>query len=252
MNITNYKKPESAIPSIEKEIKTEQGNNNAMKALEIYEKVFTEIIKREGAAELFEYLKNETDFFTAPASTNFHSNFKGGLASHSVQVYKNLRRIMNTDWMKEMFGIDPSEETMAIVALLHDICKVNNYIYKENARKYKDDTLKNEKGYPGVWLDLPGYEINKENNLPGHGELSVFMIEQYMKLTLEESFAIRYHMGLYEGESKMREISGCFADYPLSFALHMADDMAGKYCEKTITQEDKIQIEHDKYLAKRG
>ena len=143
MNITNYKKPESAIPSTEKEIKTEQGNNDAMKALEIYEKVFTEIIKREGAAELFEYLKNETDFFIAPASTNFHSNFKGGLASHSVQVYKNLRRIMNTDWMKEMFGIAPSEETMAIVALLHDICKVNNYIYKENARKYKDDTLKN-------------------------------------------------------------------------------------------------------------
>ena len=75
MNITNYKKPESAIPSTEKEIKTEQGNNDAMKALEIYEKVFTEIIKREGAAELFEYLKNETDFFIAPASTNFHSNF---------------------------------------------------------------------------------------------------------------------------------------------------------------------------------
>lgn len=227
---------------------TEEEEIRIMNGLDVYTKAFEEIIKREGAQEMFEYLKS-TDFFEAPASTNFHSNFKGGLVAHSVEVYKNLRKIMKTDWMREMLGVEPSEETQAIIALLHDVCKVNNYIYKESARKYKDDTLKNKNGYPGVWLDLPGYEINKDNHLPGHGELSVFMINQHMNLTLEESFAIRYHMGLYEGENKMREVSSVFAEYPLAFALHLADDMASKFCEKTITQEDKIQIERDRYLA---
>lgn len=243
MNLANYKK--EIKESVKKENKQEE---NTMQVLEIYKKVFNEVITRSGANTLLEYLEKETDFFEAPASTNFHSNFKGGLAMHSIQVYKNLRKILNTDWMREMLGISADEETIAVVALLHDVCKVNNYIYKEKARKYKDDTLKNDKGYPGVWLDLPGYEINKENKLPGHGELSVFLIQQYMELTLEECFAIRYHMGLYEGESKMREISDVFTNYPLAFALNLADDMASKFCEKTITQDDKIEIEHNKYL----
>ena len=249
MNISNYNINKNAGNNQEKETKENaKMTQETMTGLDVYEKAFSEIITRDGAKEMLDWLTS-TDFFEAPASTNFHSNFKGGLASHSIQVYKNLRKIVNTDWMQEMLGISPSEETMAVIALLHDVCKVNNYTYKENARKYKDDTLKNDKGYPGVWLDLPGYEINKENNMPGHGELSVFMINQYMRLSLEESFAIRYHMGLYEGENKMREVSGVFANYPLAFALNLADDMASKYCEKTITQEDKIQIEHDKYLA---
>lgn len=249
-NIANTQENKQEKNNNEKEnTEMTQENTTIMTGLNVYEKAFDEIIKREGAKELFDWLKG-TDFFEAPASTNFHSNFKGGLAAHSIQVYKNLRKIMGTEWMKEMLGCEASEETLAIVALLHDVCKVNNYTFKESARKYKDDTLKNEKGYPGVWLDLPGYVVN-ENTLPGHGELSVFMISQYMSLTLEESFAIRYHMGLYEGENKMREVSNVFGTYPLAFALHLADDMASKYCEKTLTQDDKIQLEREKYLSKK-
>lgn len=254
MNLENYKRKISETYQekeiIESEKEKEKVEEQKMTLIEVYDKAF-ENIEREGKEEFLNWLKNETDFFEAPASTNFHSNFKGGLALHSINVYKILRNIMNTPWMKELIlkdGKEYSEETLAIVSLLHDVCKANNYIYKPNARKYKDDTLKNKNGYPGVWFDLPGYEVNKENTLPGHGELSVFMISQYMRLTMEESIAIRYHMGLYEGESKMREIAGAFSNYPLAFALHLADDMAGKFMEKTITQEDKVKEAHDMYI----
>lgn len=35
-------------------------------------------IKRDGIEDLIKYLLEETDYFTAPASTKFHSNFDGG------------------------------------------------------------------------------------------------------------------------------------------------------------------------------
>ena len=35
--------------------------------------------------------EEKTDFFVAPASTQFHSNCEGGLSSHSVNVYKRFK-----------------------------------------------------------------------------------------------------------------------------------------------------------------
>lgn len=61
-----------------------------LKALKTeYVNIYNENIKREGADKLLEFL-SKRDFFTAPASTKYHSAFDGGLVLHSLNVYHCL------------------------------------------------------------------------------------------------------------------------------------------------------------------
>ena len=162
-----------------------------MEILELKEKfcdLYRSVIKREGAEELLDYLCGSgSDFFTAPASTRFHGNYPGGLCEHSLNVYQGLCEYLKRPYTKTLFQNEYSEETVAIVALLHDICKVN--VYKTSMRNVKNDA--------GVWDKVPYYEF--DDNLPyGHGEKSVYIVGGFMRLTREEAFAIRYHMGFSE------------------------------------------------------
>jgi len=110
----------------------------------------------------------------------------------------------------EMAEMVVSEETVAIVALLHDICKVN--VYKTSFRNVKKD---------GVWVSVPFYEF--DDKMPyGHGEKSVYIINGYMRLTREEAFAIRFHMG-FSKEEDGRTVSSAFEMYPLAMANYVAD-----------------------------
>ena len=43
------------------------------------------LIKRDGISDLMKYLEN-SDFYTAPASTRFHLAEPGGLLAHSLNV----------------------------------------------------------------------------------------------------------------------------------------------------------------------
>ncbi len=95
-------------------------------------------VNREGIEKLIEFLE-KTDFYTAPASTRYHNNFEGGLAEHSLNVYRALKELTNGEW---------PEETIIIVGLLHDICKVNNY--KVEMRNKKDPDT-------GTWFQEPFY-----------------------------------------------------------------------------------------------
>ena len=96
-----------------------------------YKKKFIEIyrakIKREGADKLLEFLE-DSDFFTAPASTRYHGSHPGGLVEHSINVYECLCDYMARPRVKELYGMNYSEESIAIVSLLHDICKTNFYV----------------------------------------------------------------------------------------------------------------------------
>lgn len=181
--------------------------------------IYKRCIKREGAEELLEYLTGpQSDFFTAPASTRYHNSCRGGLVNHSLNVYDCLCDIVSRDKMKE-YGCVPSEETIAIVSLLHDICKVN--FYKESTRNVKDEN--------GTWQKVPYFEI--DDKLPyGHGEKSVYIITGFMRLTREEAFAIRYHMG-YSSTEDERNVSAAFEMFPLAFALSVADSEATYYLE---------------------
>ncbi len=184
-------------------------------------KIYNENIKREGADKLLEYLQSPaSDFFTAPASARFHSSFEGGLCEHSLNVYDCLRGYLQSPRIKEQFGFEYSEESIAIVALLHDLCKVG--IYKKGFRNVKDER--------GVWQRVDTFEY--DDRLPyGHGEKSVYIISGYMKLTREEAFAIRYHMGYSSEREDPRNVSLAFEMFPLAFAVSVADSEATYFVE---------------------
>ena len=186
------------------------------KFIEIYNKYIT----REGADKLLEYLMSPaSDFFTAPASARFHSSYEGGLAEHSINVYECLRSYLASDRVKENFGFEYTDESIAIVSLLHDLCKVN--VYKKGFRNVKDEK--------GTWQRVDTFEF--DDKLPyGHGEKSVYIISGYMKLTREEAFAIRYHMG-YSSTEDPRNVSAAFEMFPLAFALSTADSEATYFIE---------------------
>jgi hypothetical protein len=178
-------------------------------------------IRREGADKLLEYLDSPaSDFFTAPASTKFHNNVPGGLLQHSLNVYDCLVSYFESERRTKLLGLeDVSDETLAVVALLHDLCKVN--VYKESTRNQKDAN--------GVWRQVPYYEFKDE--LPyGHGEKSVYIISGFMRLSREEAFAIRYHMG-FSTEDDARNVGAAFEMFPLALALSIADTEATYYLE---------------------
>lgn len=178
-------------------------------------KYYTENIRREGADRLLEYLQNASgcDFFTAPASTRYHGNYAGGLCEHSVNVYECLKDYLARTRVKDLYSLAPGDETVAIVALLHDICKVN--VYKPVERWRKDANNK--------WESYMTFEY--DDRMPyGHGEKSVYIISGFLRLTREEAFAIRYHMGLATTSSdEMRNVSSAFEMFPLALALNIAD-----------------------------
>lgn len=180
--------------------------------------IYNENIKRDGADNFLNYLL-KTDFFTAPASTRFHGSHEGGLLEHSLNVYHCLKDYLERDRTKQLYRMNYSEETIALCALLHDVCKVN--FYKTDYRNAKNER--------GEWEKVPYYTI--DDTLPyGHGEKSVYIISSFMRLTREEAFAIRYHMG-FSGVEDKNSIGKAFEMFPLAFALSVADMEASYYLE---------------------
>lgn len=189
--------------------------NNKARFIEIYK----QYIKREGADKLLEYLMSpKCDFFEAPASTRFHGSYEGGLVEHSLNVYDCLKDYLSRDTVKNKYGLSYSEESIAIAALLHDMCKID--CYHKGTRNVKEN---------GQWKQVPTYDYN--DSLPyGHGEKSVYMISGYMRLSREEAFAIRYHMG-FAGSEEARNVGSAFEMFPLAFALSTADMEATYFIE---------------------
>ncbi|MCL2054703.1 MAG: HD domain-containing protein [Oscillospiraceae bacterium] len=186
-------------------------------------KIYSENIKREGADKLLEYLRSDkSDFFKAPASARYHGSYEGGLAEHSVNVYHCLKDYLLRERAKTLYKMDFSSETAAIAALLHDICKVNFYTVE----------YRNRKNSKGEWEKYPAYAVN--DALPyGHGEKSVYIITGFMKLSREEAFAIRYHMG-FSGANCNEDktnVGNAFEKFPLAFALSTADMEATYFIE---------------------
>ena len=156
-------------------------------------------IPREGMDKLIEFLK-ASDFFEAPASTRFHGAFRGGLLAHSMKVYEILKTKT------------PDSDSVRIIALLHDICKAN--YYKTDYRNAKNEL--------GVWEKVPYYTV--DDTIPyGHGEKSVMMLSEFIKLTNEEKYAIRWHMGFTEPKELYGTIGLAYKKYPIALLTHEAD-----------------------------
>lgn len=187
-----------------------------------FTEIYTSKINREGADKLLDWLL-KSDFTTCPASTKFHSNHEGGLIEHSVKAYKrfvrNLVKEYGENWQDHI-----SEESAAIIGLLHDICKVG--YYKQEMRNVKED---------GIWVQKPYYTV--DDKLPyGHGEKSVYIISGFMKLTREEAMAINWHMGGFDMrvQGGSYSISGAFYEFPVALIFHLSD-LEATYLDEQIS-----------------
>ena len=162
---------------------------------------------REGIEDLIQFLE-KSDFYKAPASTRFHGSFEGGLLEHSMKVYEILKHKVKNS----VLDLNVSDDTLIIIALLHDICKAN--FYKVDYRNAKNER--------GEWEKVPYYTV--DDTIPyGHGEKSVMMITEYMKLTVEEKYCIRWHMGFTEPKEVYNTLGQAFKKFPLALILHEAD-----------------------------
>ena len=193
--------------------------NNDMTLEERFISIFKSKIRREGSEKLLDFLcSDNSDFFTAPASTRYHGAYPGGLLEHSLNVYDCLCDYLARPRVRVVYGLDYTEESIAIVALLHDLCKVNFYV--ESTRNVKEN---------GVWKAVPYYTI--DDQLPyGHGEKSVYIASGYMRLTRDEAFAIRYHMG-FSGSEEASNVGKALEMFPLAWALYVADMEAAYFVE---------------------
>lgn len=166
---------------------------------------------------MINYLEKGTDFFTAPASSKFHLDVEGGLLQHTLNVYHCLSDLC------EIYNDSCDKSTIAIVALFHDLCKVNNY-------KIEYKNVKTQYG----WSNQPTYVT--EDSFPiGHGEKSVIMLlQQGVNLTEEEILTIRWHMGAWDKSVKGGDLglSNSYKKYPLIALLQCADVISTHILEK--------------------
>lgn len=165
-------------------------------------------IEREGIGQLMEWL-DSTDFYTAPASTRFHGSHEGGLVKHSIAVHSRLYELAH------FYNIQASDETIAVVALFHDLCKVG--MYKTEMRWRKDANSQ--------WEQYPTYKRDEDFKFGGHGSKSMYIIQNFMKLTPEEAVAINCHMGQWDATA-YSDVSSAYEDCLLAWALHVADEAA--------------------------
>ena len=168
---------------------------------------FLELLRKTGRCgieNLIKWLEN-TDFFTAPASTRFHSNYEGRLCQHSLNAYEVFKKKCEDN----KAGLDG--DNIIIAALLHDICKANYYV--PSTRNVKKD---------GKWIQVPYYTVEDQNPL-GHGEKSCLILQTFIKLTKEELYCIRWHMGGYEPKENLNTISAAWNMCRSAVLLHTAD-----------------------------
>lgn len=172
--------------------------------------IVNDSIHRDGIEQLLQWLE-KSDFFTAPASTKYHGCHECGLLEHSLNVYDALCNLLAHSPIEEKY----STEAVAIVALFHDLCKVN--FYKKTTRNVKDEH--------GRWVEKIVYEIDEKFPCGEHADKSIILIQQYMKLDAEEILAIRAHMGGFDTSVKGGSfmVGKIFEKSKLAVLLHLAD-----------------------------
>ena len=184
---------------------------------EAFAKALT-VIDREGIDKLIDWLET-TDFYKAPASSMFHGNYTGGLVDHTLHVYEELKKLCDF-YCPEKY----TEETVAIVALFHDLCKVNFYI--ESTRNVKDERT-------GQWHKVPFYKKQETNPIGGHGSKSMFLVMHHMHLTDIEAAAINCHMGPWDKQDYGNP-GDVYENNELAWLLHVADERATYYRDEVL------------------
>lgn len=162
---------------------------------------------REGMDELLDWLE-KNGFYDCPASSRFHGAYKGGLLEHSLNVYNELLRLVDA---YPEFEFAP--DSLIVVALFHDLCKVNMYTTEK----------RNRKNEAGQWESYDAYVINEKFCFGGHGSKSVYLTQHFISLSPEEATAINCHMSCWDGN---KDVGRAFEQFPLAWLLHVADESA--------------------------
>ena len=171
----------------------------------------SDVVKHQISA-IIDWLRS-TDFYTAPASTRFHDSEPIGLLRHSLNVYNQALDIKNLPKFSKV-----SLDSIALVSLCHDLCKIG--LYSSYMRNVKNEET-------GVWEKVPSYKREKPMYPIGHGQASVYILSRFIKLSFEEMLAIRWHMGAwYVCDSEMDDLQKSNEDYPLGHLLQFADQLS--------------------------
>lgn len=140
-------------------------------------------------------------FFRAPASASYHGNIEGGLLQHSYAMTRHLQYLTDSLGLKWQ-----NKRSPVIIGMFHDLCKVDNYRWNETKKKF---------------------EYRKDTMLKGHGDKSVMMLSQYLRLTEEEIMCIRYHMGAFSTNPEdWKDYTRAVSWYPNVLWTHTADMLA--------------------------
>lgn len=168
-------------------------------------KIFHEFMPKDFILANSEFVGwlEESGFFTAPAAVKHHGNYTGGLFDHSFEVARTLAK-----YTKQLSLVWNRSWSPYIIGMFHDLCKLESYVFspEDGCWTYADD--------PGV--------------IPGHGEKSVIMLQQHIKLTEEEIACIRWHMGAFEGKEMWPGYSGACKKFPNVLYTHTADMYASQ------------------------
>lgn len=165
-------------------------------------------IHREGIESLLAWL-DANGFYLAPASTRFHGSYEGGLVEHSLHVYDEMKRLLAA-----YPEIKYDEESVRIIALFHDLCKVNMYSTEKRNRKNAE----------GKWESYDAYAFKEKFAFGGHGSKSMYIVMHYIKLKPEEAVSINCHMGAF-GDNP-QDVSRAFEQFPIAWICHVADEAA--------------------------
>lgn len=179
-----------------------------------FTRIVRENVSREGISDLLEWLET-TDFYTAPASTRFHGCFEGGLAIHSMNVYSQLKKLC------KHYKCDASDESIAIVSLFHDLCKIGCYKIEMRWRKNEQDK----------WEQYATYTFKEDYPFGGHGSKSFYLVQHFMPLSMEEASAINCHMGQFDATTYSNP-SPVYESNLLAWLLHVADEAADYLMEQ--------------------
>ena len=191
-----------------------------------FEEIARKYIKRDGLEKVLAWLE-QSDFYSAPASTQYHLSVEGGLCQHSLNVFHSMVELCNKYWNKEesddnIYNGDSLEqdgafnmENIAIVALFHDICKANCYV-----RDFKNVKVN------GKWEQQEYWKWD-EQFVYGHGSKSVYILQQYMRLYIDEAQAIRFHMGGRKdplSQQYERQYATIYDNSKFAVMLYLADN----------------------------
>lgn len=184
------------------------------KSKDSYLNIMHQIIDvRGGDYSKFEKWLTSTDFFKAPGSTRFHDSYEGGLLDHHFNVYNEMCDLRKLDKFKNV-----DVHSSSLVALTHDYCKIG--LYDSYMKNVKNDNT-------GQWGKVQAYKYDKPQFPLGHGITSMYIVNKLIPLDIEESLAIRWHMGEYNCcQGEMSDLQEARDRYPLVLMLQIADRMA--------------------------